>query len=69
MAFKVNVRLQGHGTELMRLDLKTEKKNVFTCREPYLKLQCRINEEKNDENKYIVKCNPETGEKAQGTSS
>lgn len=53
----------------MRLDLKTEKKNVFTCREPYPKLQCRINEEKNDENKYIVKCNPETGEKAQGTSS
>lgn len=46
-----------------------EKKNVFTCREPYPKLQCRINEEKNDENKYIVKCNPETGEKAQGTSS
>lgn len=44
-----------------------EKKRVHVQRA--VSKTSRINEEKNDENKYIVKCNPETGEKAQGTSS
>lgn len=52
----------------MRLDLKTEKKKRVHVQRAVSKTS-RINEEKNDENKYIVKCNPETGEKAQGTSS